>query len=204
MSAETLLPRATWLKTNPPPARRATDQSDEQLARRVQRGDTSDLALLVQRHHSPLLGFLYRLTGGDRSLAEDLTQEAFLRALRSIRQYHPTRRFKPWLYAIAVNVARDHFKRADTRYAAVLTDDEFTALADPIELDESIVDDTQRVAVAIRALPVHQREVIILRYYQNLSLAEIAEALTIPIGTVKSRLSLGLRQLRLWLKDDES
>jgi RNA polymerase sigma-70 factor (ECF subfamily) len=178
--------------------------ADEELARRVQYGHNAELASLVERHHSPLLGFLYRLTGGDRSLAEDLTQEAFLRALRSIRQYQPARPFKPWLYAIAINVARDHFKRADTRYAAALTDEEFTSLADPIELDESIADDSQRVAAAIRALPVHQRETLILRYYQDLSLAEIAEVLAIPIGTVKSRLSLGLRQLRLWLKDDET
>lgn len=204
MLAETFLPRVTWLNPNPPQAHSATDQTDEQLARRVQRGDTSDLAVLVQRHHGPLLGFLYRLTGGDRSLAEDLTQEAFLRVLRSIRQYQSARPFKPWLYAIAVNVARDHFKRADTRYAVALTDEEFTALADPIELDESITDDGQRVAAAIHALPVHQRETLILRYYQDLSLAEIAETLAIPIGTVKSRLSLGLRQLRLWLKDDET
>ncbi len=204
MLAEIFLPRAAGLKTNPLPAQRTTDQTDEQLARRVQRGHTSDLAMLVQRHHNPLLGFLYRLTSGDRSLAEDLTQETFLRALRSIQQYQSSRRFKPWLYAIAVNVARDHFKRADTRYAVTLTDEEFTSLADPIELDESIADDSQRVAVAIRALPVHQREALILRYYQDLSLAEIAEVLAIPIGTVKSRLSLGLRQLRLWLKDDEA
>ncbi len=198
------LPRAISLKTHSPRERQSAALADEELARRVQHGHTAELASLVERHHSPLLGFLYRLTGGDRSLAEDLTQETFLRALRSIRQYRPARPFKPWLYAIAVNVARDHFKRADTRYAAALTDEEFTSLADPIELDESIADDSQRVAAAIRALPVHQREAIILRYYQDLSLAEIAEVLAIPIGTVKSRLSLGLRQLRLWLKGDET
>jgi RNA polymerase sigma-70 factor (ECF subfamily) len=176
--------------------------TDEQLARRVQRGHTSDLALLVERHHSPLLGFLYRLTGGDRALAEDLTQETFLRALRSIRQYQTSRPFKPWLYAIAVNVARDHFKRAETRHAVTLTDDELLALPDPIDLDETIEFDGPRLIAAMMALPVRQREAIILRYDQDLSLAEIAAVLSIPIGTVKSRLSLGLRRLRQQLKDD--
>jgi RNA polymerase sigma-70 factor (ECF subfamily) len=176
--------------------------TDEQLARRVQRGHTSDLALLVERHHSPLLGFLYRLTGGDRALAEDLTQEAFLRALRSIKQYQTSRPFKPWLYAIAVNVARDHFKRAATRYVVMLTDDELLALPDPIDLEEVIEVDGPRLVAAIMSLPLHQREAIILRYDQDLSLAEIATVLSIPIGTVKSRLSLGLRQLRHSLKDD--
>jgi RNA polymerase sigma-70 factor, ECF subfamily len=202
MVAETFPSRATRLKIHSPRERQLNIPTDEQLAQRVQHGHMADLASLVERHHSPLLGFLYRLTGGDRSLAEDLTQETFLRALRSIRQYQPSRPFKPWLYAIAVNVARDHFKRADSRYAVSLADDELVALADPIELDEAIGDDDQRVATAIVALPVHQRETIILRYYQDLALAEIAEVLAIPIGTVKSRLSLGLRQLRSWLKDE--
>src|SRR5512138_2633429 len=130
MVTETFLPRAGSLKTHSLPERKSAMPADEELARREQQVRTSELAVLVQRHHSPLLGFLYRLTGGDRALAEDLTQEAFLRALRSIRQYQPTRRFKPWLYAIAVNVARDHFKRADTRYAVTLTDEEFSSLAD--------------------------------------------------------------------------
>lgn len=176
--------------------------TDAQLARRVQRGHTSDLAPLVERHHSPLLGFLYRLTGGDRPLAEDLTQETFLRALRSIQQYQTSRPFKPWLYAIAVNVARDHFKRAETRHAVTLTDDELLALPDPINLEETIEIDGPRLALAISALPGQQREAILLRYYQDLSLAEMASVLSIPIGTVKSRLSLGLRQLRLSLKDE--
>src|SRR5512141_252207 len=145
MVTETFLPRASSLKTHSPYERPSAAPADEELARRVQHGHTADLAALVQRHHSPLLGFLYRLTGGDRSLAEDLAQEAFLRALRSIRQYQSSRRFKPWLYAIAVNVARDHFKRADTRYVVALTDEEFTSLADPIELDESIAAERHRV-----------------------------------------------------------
>ncbi len=202
MVAQTDLPRVAWLK-NPFRERSATSATDEQLALQVQLGRTSELAALIERHHSPLVGFLYRLTGGDRALAEDLTQETFLRAWRGIQQYQPSRRFKPWLYAIAINVARDHFKRAATRYAVLLTDEEFFSLADPIELEDSLPDETQRVALAIAALPVHQREAIILRYCQDLSLAEIAEALAIPIGTVKSRLSLGLRTLRLQLRDDE-
>ncbi len=197
MVAHTFTMKLRVVPEHTPPA-----ATDEQLARGVQRGHTSDLALLVERHHSPLLGFLYRLTGGDRALAEDLTQEAFLRVLRSIQQYQTARPFKPWLYAIAVNVARDHFKRAETRHAVTLTDDELLALPDPIDLEETIVVDGPRLASAISALPGQQREAIILRYYQDLSLAEMASVLSIPIGTVKSRLSLGLRQLRLSLKDE--
>jgi RNA polymerase sigma-70 factor (ECF subfamily) len=195
--------RVAWLKAEPPQRPARLSPADEHLARRVQQGHQADLALLIVRHHSPLLGFLYRLTGGDRALAEDLTQEAFLRVLRAIAQYQPSRPFKPWLYAIAVNVARDHFKRAETRYAVTVADDEWLSLPDPIELDDAIAIDGPRLASAISVLPIQQREAIILRYYQDLSLAEIAAALSIPIGTVKSRLSLGLRQLRVLLQEEK-
>ena len=178
--------------------------TDEQLALRVQQGHAGELAVLVERHHSPLLGFLYRMTGGDRALAEDLTQEAFLRALRAIEQYRYPRPFKPWLYAIATNLARDHYKRAETRYTApadaALDDDSAMDMADPdTPLPEEAWlagSEARHVAAMVKMLPDHQREALVLRYYQNLSLNEIAGALDVPVGTVKSRLSLGLRRLR--------
>ena len=89
--------------------------TDEQLAQQLQQGDQGALSVLVERHYDPLLGYLYRLTRGDRSLAQDLAQETFLRALRGIAGYISPRPFKPWLYAIATNLARNHYTRADTR-----------------------------------------------------------------------------------------
>jgi RNA polymerase sigma-70 factor (ECF subfamily) len=180
--------------------------TDEQLALGVQQGNTAELARLVERHHSPLLGFLYRMTGGDRALAEDLVQEAFLRVLRAIGQYRYPRPFKPWLYAIAVNLTRDHFKRAITRHSDLPGDDAplWESLAGDSPPDEGMLaaDEARQVAAAIAALPAHQREAVILRYYQELSLAEIAEVLAVPVGTVKSRLTLGLRRLKAGLEDE--
>ncbi|MCC6804808.1 MAG: RNA polymerase sigma factor, partial [Anaerolineae bacterium] len=79
--------------------------SDEQLAQRLQSGDRSAMSALVERHYDALMGYLYRMTRGDRALAEDLAQETFLRALRGIGGYQHARPFKPWLYAIATNIA---------------------------------------------------------------------------------------------------
>ncbi len=180
--------------------------SDEELAQGIQRGRRDDLAVLVERHHSPLLGFLYRMTGGDRALAEDLVQETFVRILRGIHQYAYPRPFKPWLYQIATNLARDHYKRADTRRTDSLTEDTQSQHSADETLPEDALllnNEAQQVASAIRLLPEHQREVIVLRYYQELSLAEIAAALSIPVGTVKSRLSIGLNRLRAYCLEQE-
>ena len=173
--------------------------TDEAIALRVQQGRTDELMTLMDRHYSPLLGYLYRLTGGDRPLAEDLAQETFLRVLRGIGGYQAARPFKPWLYAIATNAARNHYNLADTRYTTDAPDDD----AEQIDLDApqpeaaaQSSDDARVVLAALKRLPDHQRIVVILFYYQELSQAEISETLGIPVGTVKSRLSLGVRRLR--------
>ncbi len=179
---------------------------DEDLALGIQRGNSDDLGLLVERHHSALIGFLYRMMG-DRALAEDLAQETFLRVLRSIQQYQHPRPFKPWLYMIATNIARDHYKRAETRHVESMPAEgnHFVSAGQPLPEDVLLLhDEAQAVARSLLGLPDHQREAVILRYYQELSLAEIAEALHIPLGTVKSRLSLGLGRLRTILLEREA
>src|ERR1051326_2755469 len=87
---------------------------DEQVMAAVMAGDQVAFAALGTRHHAPLLGYLYRLVGGDRQLAEDLVQETLLHVLRQ-RTCPVDRPFKPWLYMIATNLARDHFKSAAVR-----------------------------------------------------------------------------------------
>lgn len=178
----------------------------------------SALSALVDRHHGPLLGYLYRLTDGDRALAEDLVQEAFLRMLGGIRGYQYPRPIKPFLYQIATNLVRDHFRSADARHTAPATlngtdsgpsssdEPQYVGLIDnshtPEALEQNVIRGAaaQRATAALAALPEHQRLVIVLRYNQELSLNEIAETLDIPVGTVKSRLSLGLKTLRAMLE----
>ncbi|HEX2908194.1 MAG TPA: RNA polymerase sigma factor [Phototrophicaceae bacterium] len=169
---------------------------DEDLARGIQYGDRNCLAALVERHHSLLLGFLYRMTGGDRALAEDLVQETFVRVIHHISQYEYPRPFKAWLYRIATNLARDYYKQAEMRHTISMSEDVDAAVSDAPE-DAVLLDiEGEVVASAMLRLPVPQRETLVLRYYQELSLAEIAEVQGVPVGTVKSRLSVGLGRLR--------
>jgi len=175
--------------------------SDEYLALGVQQGRTDDLAALVERHYDRLVGYLYRLSGGDRELAADLAQDTFCQALRAIRQYRYPRPFKAWLYAIATNLARNHYKRAETRRSFPVDGRALAGLAEDADEDAlAEAAEAHRAAAMLAALPQGQREVIALRYGEELALGEIAAVLGIPVGTVKSRLSLGLRRLRALLE----
>lgn len=176
--------------------------SDEQLAFGIQHGHADDLSLLVQRHYGPLLGFLFRLTDGDRALAEDLVQETFLRMLSKIDTYHYSRPLKPWLYSIAVNLTRDHYKQAELRHTDSQPADLDIPVAGTPETDFMIGEETQRVAAAMNHIPLLQREALLLRYVHDLSLDEISQVLQVPVGTVKSRLSLGLKRLKERLRAD--
>lgn len=177
---------------------RGDEQSDEHLVTDVMAGRRGALTALVERHYGSVLGYLYRLAGGDRQLAEDLAQETFASLLRQA-SYQSGRAFKPWLYAIATNLARDHFKSAAVRHGSAEGE---AALAE--QLDRSPGPEDQviaaegaaEVAAAVGSLPEEYRAALLLRYYHGLSLHEIAEALGVPLGTVKSRLSVGTRRLR--------
>ena len=179
------------------------ERSDEQLMVAVMAGDRIALAALVTRHHGSLLGYLYRLSGGDRTLAEDLVQETLLHMLRQ-RTYRCDRPFKPWLYRIATNLARDHFKSAAVRQRWREGDAEEVLLhlyeSEPSPEEQALAaEQGNEVRVALAQLREEERVVVLLRFYQGFSLQEIAEALHIPLGTVKSRLSAGVHRLRLVL-----
>ena len=175
--------------------------SDEQLVARVMAGERAALAPLVERYHGPLLSYLFRLTDGDRPLAEDLVQDTFLRVLQQ-RTYQPGRPFKPWLYAVATHLAHDHFRSPATRRTTRLDDDQETPMhgihdASPgPEERAQMAEQGRAVAWAVQQLGGELRVTLLLRFDAGLSLREIAEALGVPLGTVKSRLSAGTHKLR--------
>lgn len=171
---------------------------DEQLVEAVVRGDMAALTVLVERYQQELTGYLDRLVGADWALAQDLTQEAFLRVLRQ-HAARGDRPFKPWLYTIATNLARDHFKSSATRRSLPLAEEHETAIADdtPSPEERALVEERRdQLVAAMNQLSVEQRATVWLRFYGDLSLAEIATTLDVPLGTVKWRLSDALRRLR--------
>jgi RNA polymerase sigma factor (sigma-70 family) len=173
--------------------------SDEELMLSAMRGDRLAISVLVERYYRPLFAYLFRLTDGDRPTAEDLLQDTFTRLLAP-HTYTSGRAVKPWLYAIATNLVRDRYRVLSRRgIDPKLVTTQQPAVDDPA--DRALRSEDERaVRAAVRSLSQEQRAAIVLRFYQGLSLAEIALALDIPLGTVKSRLSIGTRRLRALLQ----
>lgn len=157
-------------------------------------GDEKATRELLERLHRPLYGTLLRLTRNPAD-AEELFQETFLRALHASSRFDASRRFKPWIFAIAVNLARDRARRARHQATPELRPAE--ELPEKTEQrNESrwiLHADLER---ALDELPEHHREVIELRYFEGMEEPEIAKAASIPRGTVKSRLHHAMRKMR--------
>ena len=174
--------------------------SDEELVERFQSGDPSAFDVLVRRWERKVQGAIYRLVGPGEDV-RDLTQETLLKAYRGLRTFKKEARFSSWLYQIAVNVCRDRMRRGRGR--SYVSFDELAetgqtrgeAGPSALELIEAR-DLSRQVAAAVAALPEEQREVVVLKEYQGLTFLEIAEALDVPLSTVKTRLYRGLGQLR--------
>jgi RNA polymerase sigma-70 factor (ECF subfamily) len=160
-------------------------QSDEALAVRVADGDEPALRELLRRYERPLASFLHRQTGGRD--VEDLYQETWLRVVRHADRFDAGRRFSTWLFQIAVNLCRDWHRRPPPEPRTL--EDEPSAG----ELERS--DATLDAARLLARLPEGQREVVVLRYFHDLSEDDVAAILDIPKGTVKSRMHQAIARL---------
>lgn len=168
--------------------------SDEDLCRQVQDGNEAALEALVHRHHRPIFAYLYRLLG-NRSAAEDLTQETFARLLTRIDAYCHPRPFRPWLFTIAHNLYKDYCKNHYNRSTVLMAESATMAAPEPFDLSERIAQRAE-VITAVRSLDPPLREVLVLRHYHDLKVDEIAAVLSVPPGTVKYRLFRALQKLR--------
>jgi RNA polymerase sigma-70 factor, ECF subfamily len=173
--------------------------SDEELVEAFQRGELDAFDALVLRWDRKIQGAIYRILGTEED-ARDLCQEAFLKAYRALPGFKGEARFSSWLYQIALNLCRDRMRRRKGRTFVSLDDlgeADFAPPAGPSALDLVEARDLSRtVAAAVATLPEDQREVIVLKEYQDLTFLQIAEILGLPPSTVKTRLYRGLTQLK--------
>ena len=189
----------------------AADETDEQLMRRFQRGEARAFETLMLRHRTAVYSFLLRLTG-ERTRAEDLAQETFLRLVKGAAAWEPRAAVRTWLFAIARNLAVDAARRqvfrATESLDATAGDGEGPRHAPPAATDpgpDEAAEAAQlrpKLEAALASLPLEQREVFLLREHAGLSFPEIAEATGVNENTVKSRVRYALLALRERLAAD--
>lgn len=175
--------------------------TDEELLEQLAGGEEAALSQLYDRYQAQMYGLALRITN-DPGLAEDAIQEAFLGIWRNAARYSATRAsVRTWLMSIAHHRAIDSLRRRRSTTPLPETDDGGGLPPEPDVWPEvARAADRDAVLAALAALPGEQRTVIELAYFGGLSQSEIARQVAIPLGTVKSRARLGLRQLRRLLE----
>lgn len=176
----------------------------EGAAMRLRGGEVNAVAGLMELYQHRLYRYLMRIVM-QPSTAEDLFQQTWLRVMERIQKYDPKRSFEGWLFSVAHNLAIDHLRRRQpesldepTRAGEMRFD--LARSADPGALEELLsLERAERIAEAVAQLPLSYREVIALRFEEEMKLEEIAFVLALPMGTVKTRLHRALKALKLAL-----
>ena len=168
------------------------------LVEGAQRGDHEAFELLTAAAGDRLFGFA-RLVLGDAHDAEDAVQDALVRAWRGLPLLRDPDRWDAWLHRLIVNACADHGRRRMRQVAEVRLLPMGAALGD----DAHAIDDHDQLDRGFQRLKPHHRAAIVLHFYMDLSMAEVAEALGVPVGTAKSRIHYAVEALRAALEADE-
>jgi RNA polymerase sigma-70 factor, ECF subfamily len=169
----------------------AADRAD---IARVRAGDVEAFAAIVRRWQTPLINLAYRFCN-DRGRAEEMAQEAFLRAYRGLDGFRGDAAFSTWLFALATNLYRTELRRIPQRTVAL---EDAPEPVNPVSTSEAYEqqDRDRTVRQAVLALPAKYREAMLLFYFHEMDVPAAAESLGLPEGTVKARLHRGRELLR--------
>jgi RNA polymerase sigma-70 factor (ECF subfamily) len=183
-----------------------TATSDEQMVERALSGDADAFGEIVRRWERRIFALSFGMLGREED-ARDATQETFMAAFRNLRGFRGEAKVSSWLHRIAVNQCITRQRRAKVRSETAIEDEaEKNAAVFAIPGDESparsaeLVERTQAVRRAVCSLPPDLRQVIVMKEFEELTFQEIADALALPLSTVKSRLYTALRQLQMRLQ----
>jgi RNA polymerase sigma-70 factor (ECF subfamily) len=179
---------------------------DQALVKRTLTGDLDAFGELIQLYQSSVFNVCYRVLG-DRQNAEDQTQEAFLRAYKHLNNYDPDRPFGPWMRTLAANLCYNELKRKDVIQVPLEDERDITSSNPAINPEHAleISQENRALYQAIWELPPPQRIALELRHFQGLTYREMAEAMKLPLNTVRSHLYRGRQNLAELLEaaDDE-
>jgi RNA polymerase sigma-70 factor (ECF subfamily) len=180
----------------------STGVSDARLLEECRQGHKNSFGQLVQRYEKRLWKVVYRFVR-DRELADDLTQETFLRAYERLDQFDPSRRFGPWLFRIGVNLTLDFLRKRKRRgWISMFSEMSVDHPIEPVTADVRDEEDIkQEVRQVLDEIPEKYRTVLILRDLENFSTTEISAILDRKEATVRWRLAEARQQFqKLWIK----
>lgn len=171
------------------------------LVRYAANGDGAAWESLVGLHQEAVFRLAYLLLG-DPDDAKDIAQDSFLRAWRHLRSFDTTRPLRPWLLSITANLARNRRRSAGRYFAALTRAFREEPVSERIEEQSARSFQAHELWKAVQKLNVLDQQIVYLRYFLDLPVAETAEILKVPAGTVKSRLSRALEKLRAIIRQD--
>jgi RNA polymerase sigma-70 factor, ECF subfamily len=174
------------------------ENSDEELFVSYLSGDELAFESIVRKYKVPLYTVIFRMVG-DKMEAQDIFQETFIRVIRYKNDFDTNRKFSSWMYTIATNLCRDHFRKKSRAY--VMRTHEIPELAGHTTPEDERHNKEIRDAVekAVKNLPEVQREVFVLREYAGLTFKEISKITGTKINTVLGRMHLAVKKLRIEL-----
>jgi RNA polymerase sigma-70 factor (ECF subfamily) len=162
-------------------------QPDLAILRKAQRGDERAFAIIVRMYETPVYNYVLRLTNGEKSLAEDLTQEVFLRVFQGLPRFSLRCKFTTWLFQVTKNRVLDELRAKERRPLAPVCIDDVAPL-EALELPAERVEEIDLLWRAIEGLPVDLKMALLLRDVVGLSYNEIGDSLEITLATVKWRI----------------
>ena len=179
------------------------EKNDQQLIENFLAGDDASFEILIKRFLKTVYNFIFRLTGGDASLTDDLTQETFFKAWKNIKKFDPEKSFKTWLFVIAKNSARDFWKKKKTLPFSLFENSEGFNKLDEVAEDKPLPDEileqletVDELEWKMKNIPKKYQTILFLRYKDDLSVIQIAKVLDIPYNTAKSQHQSALRALK--------
>ena len=173
-------------------------QPDFGVLRRAQRGDERAFSLIVRAYEVPVYNYVLRLVGGDRALAEDLTQEVFLRVFQGLRNFSLRSKFTTWLFQVTKNRVLDELRASERRPRSVVALDAIPPL-EIVDVPFERVEAIDAVWRAVEDLNVDLKMALLLRDVVGLSYTEIADALEVTLATVKWRIYKAREEVQLAL-----
>ena len=173
-------------------------QPDPGVLRKAQRGDERAFSLILRAYETPVFNYVLRLVGGDRSLAEDLTQEVFLRVYQGLPKFSLRSKFTTWLFQVTKNRVLDELRASERRPRALVAIDDIA----PLEVMDAPIERLEEIDAlwtAVELLSTDLKMALLLRDVVGLSYTEIADSLEVTLATVKWRIYKAREEVQIAL-----